>query len=316
MIQGIKVFDFHCHFPVKGDFFPGYDMSGSSNRYRGENREQSEIWSKAWNFPGPKEEVEDDREASDRWYQNVVEKEIEKVAFVTGGGNDRLARIVGYHPDRFVGFAHHHPMSENAEEELERSVTELGFRGYKILGPMVERPLSDKSFYGLWEICRKHDIPVLIHFGVLGAAGGLATAVNMSPLAIHDAAKEFADVNFVIPHFGAGYPTELLHLCWTCPNVYVDSSGSNQWVRWMAYDLTLQDLFRKFYETIGPERLIFSTDSSWFPRTFAYSYLEEQQRIMRFLRFSEQDIEKILYGNAAKLLKFEEDQTPSMDVRR
>ncbi len=76
MIQGTKVFDFHCHFPVKGDFCPGYDMGGSSNRYKGKNSEQSEIWSKAWNFPGPKEEVHDDHEASDRWYQDVVEKEI------------------------------------------------------------------------------------------------------------------------------------------------------------------------------------------------------------------------------------------------
>ena len=122
---------------------------------------------------------------------------------------------------------------------------------------------------------------------------------------LHDVAKDFPDVSFVLPHFGAGYPTELLHLCWTSANVFVDTSGSNQWIRWMAYKLTLEDLFRKFYETIGPERIIFATDSSWFPRMYAYSYLEEQHRIMRFLRFSRKEIKMILSGNARKLLKLD-----------
>jgi predicted TIM-barrel fold metal-dependent hydrolase len=71
----------------------------------------------------------------------------------------------------------------------------------------------------------------------------------------------------------------------------------------MAYPLTLQDLFRKFYETVGPDRLLFGTDSSWFPRTFTMSYLEEQNRILRFLRFPDTDIEKFLHGNAERLLR-------------
>jgi len=145
-------------------------------------------------------------------------------------------------------------------------------------------------------------VPVLIHFGVLGSSGGISSHMNINPLALHDAVKAFPRVNFIVPHFGAGYPTELLHLCWTCPNVYVDSSGSNQWVRWMAYPLTLQDLFRKFYETVGPDRMLFATDSSWFPRTFTMTYLEDQHRIMRFLGFPDGDLEKILYKNAERLL--------------
>lgn len=28
-------------------------------------------------------------------------------------------------------------------------------------------------------------------------------------------------------------PTKLLFLGWGCENVYVDTSGSNQWMRWM-----------------------------------------------------------------------------------
>jgi len=308
VIQGMRVVDVHSHFPVVGEWFPGYaQVSKQITKQKTAERvdRQGEIWRKAYNFPGEREEVADDREASDRWYRDIVSKGVERVVFVSGGGNQRLARIVGYHPDRFVGFAHHHPFAEHAAEQLEYALKDLGLKGFKLLGPALDRPIADPDLFPLWEICARYEAPVLIHFGVLGSSGGISTHMNINPLALHDAAKAFPGVNFIVPHFGAGYPTELLHLCWTCPNVYVDSSGSNQWVRWMAYPLTLQDLFRKFYETIGPERMLFATDSSWFPRTFTMTYLEEQHRIMRFLAFSEGDIEKILYGNAQRLLGLE-----------
>ena len=306
MIQGIKVLDIHSHFPNSGDWFPDYKQVSHhlSKQKEMKNRDrQNEIWRKAYNFPVRREEVTDDQEASDRWYRDIVEKEIEVVVFVSGGGNERLAHIVGFHSDRFIGFAHHYPFAPNAADELERALTELGLKGYKILAPSLDRSISDKKLYPLWTICEKHGVPVLIHFGIIGGAGGVSTHININPLGLHDVAKEFPQVNFIVPHFGAGYPTELLHLCWACPNVHVDSSGSNQWVRWMAYPLSLQELFRRFYETIGPDRMLFATDSSWFPRTFVKTYLEDQNRIMRFLGFPDADLEKILYKNAERLLQ-------------
>lgn len=306
MIQGITVIDFHAHFPCSGPWFPDYEAVDRhlQRQKRAATRDpQSDLWHKAYNFPREHEEIADDGEAADRWYADILAKGIEGVVFVSGGGNERLARIVARHPDRFFGFAHHNPFAPNAADELERALGKLGMRGYKILGPSLARPIGDPALFPLWEICRAHRVPVLIHFGVLGGAGGISAQVNINPLALHDAAKEFPDVDFVVPHFGAGYPTELLQLCWTCPNVHVDSSGSNQWVRWMAYPLTLQDLLRKFCETIGPERLLFATDSSWFPRGFTMSYLEEQHRALRFLGLGEESLQKILSGNARRLLR-------------
>lgn len=101
---------------------------------------------------------------------------------------------------------------------------------------------------------------------------------------------------------GIQYVTDLLFLCWACPNVHVDTSGSNQWVRWMPYPLTLADLFRKFYETIGPRRILFGSDSSWFPRGFARRYLQEQIQICRFANFPHEHLQLIFGDNAACLL--------------
>ncbi|HID29827.1 MAG TPA: amidohydrolase, partial [Desulfobacterales bacterium] len=148
-----------------------------------------------------------------------------------------------------------------------------------------------------------YGIPVLIHFGILGDGGGIAWHQNINPLRLHDVAKAFPGVNFVIPHFGCGYLRETLHLCWACRNVYVDTSGSNDWMRWMPGDLTVKALFRKYLETIGPERIIFGSDSSWFPRGFAVRYLQDQVRACRELGLSHDALQKIFGSNAARLLK-------------
>jgi len=71
----------------------------------------------------------------------------------------------------------------------------------------------------------------------------------------------------------------------------------------MPYDLSLKSLFRKAYETIGSERLIFGTDSSYFPRGFSVEYLREQLKVCYELGFSEDAIQRIFHDNAAELLR-------------
>ncbi len=70
----------------------------------------------------------------------------------------------------------------------------------------------------------------------------------------------------------------------------------------MPYDLSLRDLFQKAYETIGAERLIFGTDSSYFPRGFSVEYLREQLKVCYELGFPEESIQRIFHDNAAELL--------------
>ena len=125
----------------------------------------------------------------------------------------------------------------------------------------------------------------------------------MNPLVLHDVAKAFPDVDFIVPHFGCGYITDTLMLCWACRNVHIDTSGSNQWVKWVQGDVTVKDLFRKYLETIGPERILFGTDSSWFPRGFAIRYLQDQLRDLRDLNTPHASMAMIFAGNAKRLLK-------------
>lgn len=301
MIQDLPIIDFHCHFPVQGDWFPDQSLPKHVEFDTLGSRDHGEVWRRAFNFP-KSEKAGSDTVMADMWYKDIEQKGVEKVVFVSGGGNKRLAEIIGQYPERFIGFAHHSPDVPDAEDQLEYAFSTLGLRGYKLLGPLIDTPLSDKKYYPLWKICEQHNVPVLIHFGLLGAAGGIATGQNISPLSIAKLSLDFPRVNFVVPHFGCTHIGDLLQLCWTRPNVYVDSSGSNQWIRWMPFKLSLEDVIRKFVETVGPGRLLFATDSSWMPRGFARIYLEEQQKVFRFLGLHEDELRAVFYDNAAHLL--------------
>lgn len=313
-LYGLRVIDFHSHFPTS--------TRGGFSRWRqrlveeyGEERtrillERSRMyrddWRRMWGFDPPESGPHSDEEQAARWVADLDRKGVERVNFVMGGGNDNLAKIVGMYPDRFTGFAHHNIFSEGAAEELERAVEELGLRGYKLIASNQTRPIDDKALYPVWEVAEKLEVPVLIHFGVLGGGGGPARDLrNMNPLTLWEVASAFPTLNFVIPHFGACYLRELLQLCWSCPNVRIDTSGSNQWMNWVPYELHLTDLFRKAMETVGPDRLIFGTDSSYFPRGFSESYLREQLKACYTIGLEQSSLEKIFYKNAVGLLKLE-----------
>ena len=302
----IPVLDFHAHFPVRGGQDPVREAyiarygQAKWDRVMGWLSEDQRGWRRAWGFPDP-EPAGSDNEMAKWWAAEVDRHHLIRIVFVTGGDNDRLAKIVAGHPDKFVGFAHHDPFRPGAAAELERAVTTLGLRGYKLIAPLLSDSIADDRLWPVWESAERLGIPVLIHFGPLRYQGIVAHP-NMSPLTLQDVARAFPGIPFIIPHFGCGYPRELLHLAWVCGNVHVDTSGSNEWMRWMPYDLTLGRLFRKFLETVGPRRILFGTDSSWFPRGFAVRYLEEQLRACWELGCGDDTMRAIFAGNAARLL--------------
>jgi len=304
----IPVLDFHAHFPTRAPSW-AVDPRADYVRRFGEAKwalvarhlaADQDQWRHTWGFPAPEPPGEDEEMAA-RWAAEVERHGLVRVVFVTGGGNDRLAAIVAAHAGKFIGFAHHDPFAPDAPAELERAVTRLGLRGYKIIAPFHKARLDDERLSPLWETAERLKIPVLIHFGPLRYEG-IVAGPNISPLVLQDVARAFPGVPFVVPHFGCGYPRELLHLMWVCGNVYVDTSGSNEWMRWMPYELNLKTLFAKFLDTAGPQRILFGTDSSWFPRGFARRYLDVQLAACRDLGVGDDDLRLIFAGNAARLL--------------
>jgi len=106
----------------------------------------------------------------------------------------------------------------------------------------------------------------------------------------------------VIPHFGAGYFREVLMLCDLCPNVYLDTSSSNSWVRYQTPRLDLKDVFRQALEVASPRRLLFGSDSSYFPRGWHAQIFQAQVQALCGIEIAADHAGLILGGNLERLL--------------
>jgi predicted TIM-barrel fold metal-dependent hydrolase len=127
---------------------------------------------------------------------------------------------------------------------------------------------------------------VFVHCGVLSVGVrkklGLPSPFDVrfgNPLELHAVALRHASVPVIVPHFGAGMLREALMLADLCNNVLLDTSSSNSWLKYHP-GLTLADVFRQALDVVGPDRLLFGTDSSWFPRGWVRAVHQEQSAVL------------------------------------
>ena len=85
----------------------------------------------------------------------------------------------------------------------------------------------------------------------------------------------------------------------TSPNVLLDTSSSNSWMRFEG--LELKTVIRRALDVVGPQRLLFGTDSSFFPRGWNYEIYEAQQRALLDLGVSGSDARAILEENLVRV---------------
>jgi hypothetical protein len=88
---------------------------------------------------------------------------------------------------------------------------------------------------------------------------GLPSAFDLrlgDPLEVARLANAYPSVPFIVPHFGAGLLREALIAADVCPNIYLDTSSSNRWMRFTP-GLTLDDVFRAALAVVGPGRILF-----------------------------------------------------------
>jgi hypothetical protein len=150
---------------------------------------------------------------------------------------------------------------------------------------------------------------MFVHCGVLSVGIrkklGLESHFDMkfsNPIDLHAVAMNYPEVPIVVPHFGAGYFREALMLADLCPNVYLDTSSSNQWMKYQESHLDLRHVFRRALDVLGPKRLLFGTDSSFFPRGWNHHIFEEQSRALYELNVSEEDARLIFSENLLRIL--------------
>ena len=84
------------------------------------------------------------------------------------------------------------------------------------------------------------------------------------------------------------------------PNIHFDTSSSNSWIKYFP-GLTLAEVFHRALAVVGPERLVFGTDSSSFPRGWRRVIHGAQQTILDELGVEPVVVEQIFGGNFNRL---------------
>ncbi|MFX1606337.1 MAG: hypothetical protein ACFFDD_10560, partial [Promethearchaeota archaeon] len=91
-------------------------------------------------------------------------------------------------------------------------------------------------------------------------------------------------------------------------NVVMDTSGSNMWRNYLDVELDITKIFDRALTAGASCRVVFGTDSSFFPRGFRYNILEEQHNAVKSLlskfKYSQEDIDLIFKNNILRLTGF------------
>jgi predicted TIM-barrel fold metal-dependent hydrolase len=122
-----------------------------------------------------------------------------------------------------------------------------------------------------------------------------------NPIDLHGVALRYPQIRFVVPHFGAGYFREALMLCDLCPNIWLDTSSSNTWMRYQSTHVDLREVFRRALDVIGPNRLLFGTDSSFFPRGWNSQVFETQSTALYEAGLKRDTAQMIFHDNLIQL---------------
>ena len=236
--------------------------------------------------------------------------------------NDALAEMIKAYPDRFLGFAALAPQRpEEAADELERAVKELGFIGWKTHSNYGEDYLDDQKYWPIFERAEKLDVPVYLHpsypsipqlktsygWALSGApfGFGIETAMSMMRLVLSGVFDKYPGLKIVLGHLGEALPFLLARMDYpyvipwfdrsTIPplekkpsdyfrnNVFVTTSGNYY-----------KPAFMCTYEAMGIDRILLGTD-------YPYEDPKECMRFLEGLSLSQEDKDKIYSQNANQI---------------
>jgi predicted TIM-barrel fold metal-dependent hydrolase len=251
----------------------------------------------SWEIPR-----EDPEALAHRWIGELDAKGVKRACVIASvpGDEGSVARAVSAYPDRFLGHFLLDPTQPDAVERIAKCAADPHLHCVCLFPAMQRYSLHDAAVSAVLEAAGR--LAVFVHCGALSVGVrkklGLPCPFDLrfsNPLHVHALAMRFPQTRFIVPHFGAGMFREALMLADLCPNVYLDSSSTNSWMRYEG--LTLTEVFRRTIAVSGPERILFGTDSSFFPRGWHGAVFDQQVAALHSLGIKPAQAAQILSGN-------------------
>ncbi len=199
--------------------------------------------------------------------------------------NDLMIKCMKQYPDRLIGqFTANAIFQKESLEEIKRCV-DLGMVGLKVY---TQLKINDPLFYPIIE--KMIDLKMIIHmhaYAQLGLGGyrmkyDVGIRPNTSiPDDFVDIAKRYPEAMFQYAHIGGGGDWE--YACKSFvhyPNIYVDTSGSNN----------PENMIDSALKLLGEDRLFFGSDNCYYQsvgKILASNLTENQKKKVFFDNYNE-----------------------------
>ena len=256
-----------------------------------------------WDAPGTPDQL------ADRWVTELDRHGVARAALIASipGDEDSVRQAVARHPARFVGFFMFNPAAGDPRPRLKASFEDRLLRVVALFPAMHRYRLDDPVVDAVFESAAEAGAAVFVHCGMLTVGVrqrlGLPSPFDLrlgDPLAVAAVAVRHPSVPVIIPHFGAGLFREALMAADQCANIHLDTSSSNGWMKYHP-GLTLDAVFRQALAVAGPERLLFGTDSSFFPRGWQKPVHDAQVAALAAARAPDDARRRVMGGNFVRL---------------
>jgi len=291
--------DAHCHF-----FSDQFFASLGQQRPAGSQQSAADVVATlGWEAPGSADAL------ADRWVAELDRNGVRRAALIASvpGDEAAVAAAVRRHPRRFVGFFALNAAAPGAADTAARAFSELGLRCACLFPAMHGYAFDDPRVAAVFDAAAAHGGAIFGHCGYLSIEArtrlGLTSAFDLrrgDPLALAATAARFPAVPVIVPHFGAGFFREALMAAEACATIHFDTSSSNGWIKYFP-GLTLTDVFHRALAIVGAERILFGTDSSFFPRGWRRVIHGAQEAILGELGVEPGVVEAIFERNFERL---------------
>jgi hypothetical protein len=167
----------------------------------------------------------------DDFQREMDEADIDLVALQVGAFkgvparpmNERVSMLLQMLPDKFIGFAGFDPnQGEEAVDDIEHAIKELGFKGVKMVASLLEMDINDKAFYPSYAKAQELGVPIMIHTGAVVVTG--CRVKHVHPLMVDDVAFDFPELKIICAHLGGYSYMDVHNMLVRHPNVYADLS--------------------------------------------------------------------------------------------
>ena len=241
------------------------------------------------------------------------------------GANDRLHQIVQTNPERFAAFAAlPTPDPLAAAQELDRCVTQYGFKGALIHGLTNGLFIDDKRFWPIFERAQALDVPIYLHpasphpavveayyqdyletFPSLRSSGWgytVETATQGIRMVLSGVFDKYPDLKIILGHLGESIPFSLWRIDQSMSRPgNADTSFSFKDYFCKHFWITTSGNFSNpallcCVMEMGVDRILYSVDWPFVDNMLGAEWIPT-------IPLGTEDKAKILSGNAEKLLK-------------